>query len=47
MREQQDFDIERKKIVVPEDIKELGTYTATLNLHKEVSTTIDFELISE
>ena len=47
LREQQDFDIERKKIVVPEDIKELGTYTATLNLHKEVSTTIDFELISE
>lgn len=38
LREQQDFDIERKKIVVPEDIKELGTYTATLNLHKEVST---------
>ncbi len=47
LREQQDFDIERKKIIVPEDIKELGTYTATLNLHKEVSTTIDFELISE
>lgn len=47
LREQQAFDIERKKIIVPEDIKELGTYTATLNLHKEVSTTIDFELIAE
>lgn len=47
LREQQDLDIERKKIVVSEDIKELGTYTATLNLHKEVSTTIDFELVAE
>lgn len=47
LREQQDLDIERKKIVVSEDIKELGTYTAKLNLHKEVSTTIDFELVAE
>ncbi|MCB0646856.1 MAG: 50S ribosomal protein L9 [Saprospiraceae bacterium] len=47
LREQQDLDIERKKIVVSEDIKELGTYTATLKLHKEVSTTIDFELVAE
>lgn len=47
LREQQDLDIERKKIVVPEDIKELGVYTATLNLHKELSTSIDFELVAE
>ena len=47
LREQLELDIERKKIVVPEDIKELGTYTATLNLHKELSTSIDFELVAE
>lgn len=47
LREQQNLDIERKKIVVSEDIKELGTYTAKLNLHKEVSTSIDFELVAE
>lgn len=47
LREQLDLDIERKKIALPEDIKEIGTYTATLNLHKEVSTKIDFDLIAE
>ena len=47
LREQLDLDIERKKIALPEDIKEVGTYTATLNLHKEVSTKIDFDLIAE
>ncbi|MCZ2102243.1 MAG: 50S ribosomal protein L9 [Chitinophagales bacterium] len=47
LKEQFDLDIERKKIVLPEEVKELGTYTATLNLHKELNTTVDFELIEE
>lgn len=47
LREQLDLDIERKKISMPEEIKEVGTYTAVLNLHKEVSTKIDFDLIAE
>lgn len=47
IKDQLEVEIERKKIVLPEDIKEIGTYTAELNLHPEVQSKIDFELISE
>lgn len=47
IQEQLGLEIERRKIVLPEEVKEVGAYTATLNLHKELSTTIDFELIEE
>lgn len=47
LKEQLDFDVERKKILLEEDIKELGTYTADLNLHKEVQATLTFEVVAE
>jgi large subunit ribosomal protein L9 len=47
LKDQLDLDVERRKIILPEDVKTLGTYTATLNLHKEVQPTIDFEVVSE
>ncbi len=47
LKDQFDVDVDRRKIVVPEDIKEMGTYTAQLNLHKEVNGEIRFELIEE
>lgn len=47
LKEQFEVEIDRKKIVLPEEVKELGTYTATLNLHKELITKVDFELIEE
>ncbi len=47
IKEQLNLDIERKKIVLPEEIKEVGSYEATINLHKEVSSKIGFELIAE
>ncbi|MBK9734015.1 MAG: 50S ribosomal protein L9 [Saprospiraceae bacterium] len=47
LKDQLDFEVERKKIHLPEDIKELGTYTAELRLHKEVVTKIDFELLQD
>ena len=47
LKEQFDVDIERRKIVVPEEIKELGEFAATLNLHKEVTGEVKFELIQE
>ncbi len=47
LKDQLGVDVERKKIVIPEDIKEVGTYTATINLHKEVSTKVDFELVQD
>jgi large subunit ribosomal protein L9 len=37
--------IDRKVIVVDEPVKELGTYKATLKLHREVSVEISFEVI--
>lgn len=47
LKEQLDLDIERKKIVLAEEVKELGTYTADLLLHKDVKTKIDFELVQD
>ncbi|MBK8347275.1 MAG: 50S ribosomal protein L9 [Saprospiraceae bacterium] len=47
LKEQFDLEIERKKIHLPEDIKEVGTYTADLHLHKELITKVQFELIQE
>lgn len=47
LQEQLDLDVERRRIEMPDDIKEMGTYTATINFHKEVSSTVEFELIQE
>ena len=40
------FDIDRKKIVL-KDVKEIGTYTALIKLHREVKVDVEFEVISE
>ncbi len=39
--------IDRKVISIKESIKEVGNYTATLRLHKEVSVEIPFEVVAE
>lgn len=41
------FDVDRRKISTSGDIKMLGEFKATLNLHKEVSAEIDLEVIQE
>ncbi len=41
------FAVDRKSIVIKESVKELGTYKATLKLHKEVSAEITFEVVAE
>ena len=42
------YEVERKNISIPEDqIKEVGKYTATVKLHKEVSVDIEFEIVAE
>jgi len=42
------YEIERKNISIKDElIKEVGKYTATVKLHKEVSIDIPFEIISE
>ena len=42
----QGFEIDRK-IIVMKDVKEIGAYTATVKLHKEVSVEIPFEVVAE
>ena len=40
------FEVDRK-IIVLKDVKEVGTFTATVKLHKEVSVEIPFEVVAE
>jgi large subunit ribosomal protein L9 len=40
------IDIERRKITLPEDVKDLGSYTASIALSKQVETKVEFDVIS-
>ena len=46
LKEQFNIDIPRRKVEV-EDVKNLGTYNATLNLHPEVIVTLPFEVAQD
>lgn len=41
------FDIDRKKVILKEAPKELGTYTAVLDLHKEVKHEIKVKVVAD
>ena len=41
------FSVDRKVIVLKDAVKEVGTYTATLKLHKEVTVEVAFEVVAE
>lgn len=42
------YDIERKQIHLADDtIKELGSYEATVKLHKDVTVTVKFDVVAE
>jgi len=45
--DQYEAEIERKKIILDENIKEVGTYDVTLQLHKEVTANMSIELVAE
>ena len=47
IKEQLDLDVERKKIEVPEDVKEVGTYVADVHLYKNIVAKVRFEVIAE
>jgi large subunit ribosomal protein L9 len=48
IKKQFNYDVDRKRIVVDgEHIKELGTYTADIHLHKEIKVSINFEVFAE
>ena len=48
IKTQFNYDVDRKKITIDsESVKELGTYTAKVNLYKNISATIKFEVVAE
>ena len=47
IQEQAGVELDRRKISMPDEVKELGEYTATLNFHPEVSTEVKFEVVAE
>jgi large subunit ribosomal protein L9 len=47
IREQKGYEIDRKKIHLPDEVKELGAYKATIDFGGGHSTELDFEVVSE
>jgi large subunit ribosomal protein L9 len=47
IREQKGYEIDRKKIHIQDEVKELGTYKATIDFGNGNSTEIDFEVAGE
>jgi large subunit ribosomal protein L9 len=47
LKDQINLDVERKKIHILDEIKELGTYQARIDFHKEVSGNVAFEVVAE
>ncbi len=48
IKQQFNYDIDRKKILVDgEHIKEIGTYTAEVVLHKTIKVNVNFEVFAE
>lgn len=41
------FEVDRKIIIIKDQVKEVGNYTAVVKLHKEVSVEIPFEVVTE
>lgn len=41
------FEIDRKIIIIKDQVKEVGTYSAVVKLHKEVSVERPFEVVAE
>ena len=47
IREQKGYEIDRKKITLPDEVKELGAYKATIDFGNGHSTELEFEVIGE
>lgn len=41
------FEVDRKLIVIKDQVKEVGNYTAVVKLHKEISVEVPFEVVAE
>ena len=44
---QKGFEVDRKLILIKDQVKEVGTYNAVVKLHKEVSVDVPFEVVAE
>ena len=47
IRDQKGYEIDRKKITINDDVKELGTYKATVDFGNGQSAEIDLEVVAE
>lgn len=48
LKDQYNYDVDRKKIVVDgSKIKEVGTYTALVNIYRDIKATLNLEVVSE
>lgn len=47
IREQKGYEIDRKKIQIVEDVKELGSYKANIDFGNGHSTEVEFEVVAE
>jgi large subunit ribosomal protein L9 len=47
VREQKGYEIDRRKISIADEVKELGSYKATIDFGNGKSTEVDFEVVAE
>jgi large subunit ribosomal protein L9 len=47
IREQKGYEIDRRKITIADEVKELGTYKATIDFGNGKSTEVEFEVVAE
>ena len=47
LQEQLEIEIDRRKVIIPEEVKVLGAYVAELNLHPDLDIKVNFEVIAE
>ncbi len=47
IKDQKGYDIDRKKIHINEDVKELGTYKATVDFGNGQNADVEFEVVAE
>jgi large subunit ribosomal protein L9 len=47
IKKQKNISVDRRKITLNEEVKNLGNYTAKVDLHKDVSVDVSFEVVAE
>lgn len=47
IKNQLSVEVERKKITINEEVKDLGTYNAILHIYKDISAEFKFEVVAE